>query len=119
MASENKPSIMRALPQGIIENVIVNTGRKLDVDNNICISNPKVIYEVAMSFLEGLAAECANQVNANEEAIEVNLDNFMTLRIENRQSDTGDKAGNLIPVLEAGPRLKLIVKNDGLTEDMD
>lgn len=115
----NQKSITLTIPSKLVEEAMANSSERLDRENNIQIKSVPGVYTILMIGMEEIIKSAAKLANDSKEVVEVNLDSLMTIKIENRESENGDKEGNIIPSVECGPTFKLLVKNDALTEDID
>lgn len=84
---------------------------------NLDIGLPNVAYTTTIVYLEELSRQLKEEVEATGRPIAVSLGSLMTISIDNRESDTGEKAGNLVPTVELGEMFKLGIKNDASTEE--
>lgn len=85
---------------------------------NLNIVQPEVASTVVLVWLEEFAKHLAAETEANgNKPVEVVLDSIMTLGTTIRDSEEGEKEGNLVPFVTLGEVFKLGAKNDTSTED--
>ena len=85
---------------------------------NLNIVQPEVASTVVLVWLEEFAKHLASETEANgNKPVEVVLDSIMTLGTTIRDSEEGEKEGNLVPFVTLGEVFKLGAKNDTSTED--
>ena len=75
--------------------------------NGIDMSDKTVIYSAAIKFLE----KAASYIGKNPEDV-LNINNLITLSVTNREDDKGEKAGNIVPVVEVGSDFISIVSGN-------
>ena len=81
----------------------------------IWIHDEKAPFTISVVFLEEVARVLATEAKVNGD-VSAEIAKFMTMSIVNRESENGEKEGNLVPKIEAGPTFKQMVKNDDQTE---
>lgn len=85
---------------------------------NLNIVQPEVASTVVLVWLEEFAKQLAAETESNgNKPVEVVLDSIMTLGTTIRDSEEGEKEGNLVPFVTLGEVFKLGAKNDTSTED--
>ena len=95
-----------------LQKISENTLQMLRVEHGLDIKNATAAYTVTTAFLTQIAEYLHNH---NNKKIEIgSLISFSTM---NRESDSGEKAGNIVVVVELGEQFKLGCKDDGSTED--
>ena len=104
---EYTPSCEKAL-----ENISNRAVVRIKEENGINLRNEVVAYTAAHVMLEEIAA----YLRAHPEE-EIAIGSLIKFRTAESTSDTGEKAGNIVPVVELGEKFKLGVKNDALTEE--
>lgn len=112
-----KVKYVEVSPEDALDINAINEAAKeaLKRDANIRIDPPHVISTIAYHFLR----QTINHVKATAEPgtqSEVNLFNLLTVGISIEDIDA-EKDGNIVPYLEPGQEMKLLVKSDGDTED--
>jgi hypothetical protein len=92
--------------------------KKLIDDNNIEIPNDAAIPTIAAVYMESLFTVLADNINAESEK-KVNFAGLMNVGYTHRDSEDGEKEGNYTPLLEAGIKIKRMIKSDANTESDD
>ena len=87
---------------------------RLNENNKLNLSDPKVVYTVVYTALEEIARWLAKNP---EKSLE--FGSLIKFYSEKSESEDGEKAGNIVPGAECGERFKLIMKNDDATEDAE
>ena len=101
----------------ILEPALKNASDRLSSDEfGIMLHDLEGIYTITTVFLEEMVRVLANAAEKNGGEARIILHTFGTFGVKYRQSDDGEKAGNLTAYSEAGPDFKQAIKNDGLTE---
>lgn len=90
------------------------TMTRLFHENNLDVADKSVVYTVATKFLE----ETAKYLGEHPDVI-IDISSLLIMSVENRPDDSGEKAGNIVPLITVGERFKLAVKNDDATEGID
>lgn len=103
----------------IIESISSDAMQRILVENKLDVADQSVVYTVAMAFLE-CAAEKLHELceaNPNAKGVKIQMDSVLELGCTVVESETGEKAGNLVPYIVPGETFKLGVKNDVSTEE--
>lgn len=100
-----------------IDRINQSTFEKLKAENNLNIGDKNVAYTVAVSFFEEVARYIKDESEATGKPVVVQLDGLCTIGTSTVESETGEKAGNLVPYISLGEFFKLGVKNDTSTEE--
>lgn len=80
-------------------------------ENNLDVRDRTVIYTCAVRFVEAVAKYLSTHPDS-----EIDMSSLLKFSVGNREDDKGEKAGNIVPVVECGERIKLLIKNDDVTE---
>ena len=80
-------------------------------ENNLDVRDPSVVYTCTVRFIEALAKYLAKNPD-----VEIDVSSLLKFSVGNREDELGEKAGNIVPVVECGERIKLLIKNDDATE---
>jgi len=92
--------------------------QKISNEYQLNIVQPEVASTVVLVWLEEFAKHLAAETEANgNKPVEVVLDSIMTIGTTIRESEEGEKEGNLVPFVTLGEVFKLGAKNDVSTED--
>lgn len=85
---------------------------------NINVRVADAIPTIAYAFLRASAAHVAsNKPVEPGETYEINLFQLLDLGVSYQEGEDGEKDGNYTPFTNAGQEFKLIIKDDGLTEE--
>jgi DNA polymerase III delta prime subunit len=99
-----------------IRQIAENAAKVLEAEHNITISVPEAIGTISYAFLR----EAINHLNANKEAgsdTVINMMQLFDMGISHRENEEAEKEGNFTPYLTPGQEFKLLVKDDGETEE--
>lgn len=102
--------------EALLEEACKNAAIRLDRKNGIVIGEPDAIYAISVTFLEEVMKALSRKFNNTGSDASVEIHRFMTITLTNRESDEGEKDGNIVPVLSAGDSCKQLAKNDAETE---
>jgi len=80
---------------------------------------PRIIKDIMAAGLEQLVLQTKKLANENGGEANVLFSNLIEVSITNRESDEGDKDGNLMVAFTPGPQAKLLAKSDDATEGED
>jgi hypothetical protein len=105
--SEYNSSCERAL-----EEISNRTLLRLKEENKINLRKEIVAYTTTEVFLDEVAGYLRRHPDE-----EISISSLIKFRTAESTSETGEKAGNIVPVVELGEKFKLGVKNDALTEE--
>ena len=86
--------------------------QRANAEHGVFLKFDSVVYTAASCFLE----ECAAYLREHPDE-EITISSLIKFRTVKSESETGEKAGNIVPVAELGERFKLGVKNDNATEE--
>lgn len=100
--------ILRPVRNSIIESALDKAQLKLEEVNRIVVRPSIGLYELSMSAFECIINQMSEVSHKKKEVVSVSLDNFIEFSIENRVSETGDKAGNISPNIKFGSNLNTI-----------
>ena len=87
---------------------------RLKEENSLDIRSEEVAYTVTSVVLE----EIATFLRANPDTV-IEISSLLRFSTQKGESDSGEKGGNIVPVVEVGEKFKLGVKNDDDTEEDD
>lgn len=120
MYGDYKPRMINAESKPILTPACDNAMKRLKSGEcGIDVVDPLAIYTIATVFLEEVARELGEAARNNNGEAKVKIHDFMTLGVTRRDSDDAEKDGNLSVVMTAGPNFKLMIKNDGVTEEAE
>lgn len=91
------------------------TCEALKRQSNISINPERLVSTIAHAFLRQTILHAKANAEPGTQT-EINLFNLVTLGISIEDVDA-EKDGNIVPYLEPGQEMKLLVKSDGDTED--
>jgi hypothetical protein len=106
------PEEFTAGSEKILKEASTEAMTRLFHENNLDIRDPSVAYTVWVKQTE----EIAKAMGRHPEEI-IDTSSLLRFSVQNRPDDKGEKAGNIVPLIEPGERFKLCVKNDDATED--
>ena len=86
--------------------------QQANAEHGVWLKFDSVVYTAASCFLE----QCAAYLREHPDE-EITIASLIKFRTTTAMSETGEKAGNIVPVAELGERFKLGVKNDNATEE--
>lgn len=85
---------------------------------NINVRVADAIPTIAYAFLRSAAAHiAANKPTESGEVYELNLFQLLDMGVSLEEGEDGEKDGNYTPFTNPGQEFKLIIKDDGLTEE--
>lgn len=99
-----------------ITKIAENAMRVLKDEHSITISHGAAIPTVAYAFLREAVAYLNNNKTLGGDT-EINLFQLMDIGISHRENEDGEKEGNFTPYINPGQEFKLLVKDDGETEE--
>lgn len=82
----------------------------------IDIIEPEVAYTIATVFFEEAFRELANEAHRNGGEARLKIYELMTIGVDLRESDNGEKSGNMNIIMIPGAICKQLIKDDGFTE---
>jgi hypothetical protein len=106
------PEEFTAGSEKILKEICENAMTRLYHENNLDIRDASVGWSVWVKMTEEFAKAMGNHP---EELIDAA--SLLRFSVQNRPDEKGEKAGNIVPLIEPGERFKLGVKNDEATED--
>jgi len=113
MATINETEIMERIGEDAWK-VLQTKGIELPKDHA-----PRIIKDIMAAGLEQLIVNTKRLANENGGEANVLFSNLLEVSITNRESDEGDKDGNLMVAFTPGPQAKLLAKSDDATEGED
>ena len=87
---------------------------RLKEDHFVDLRKGEVVYTAAEVLLEEIAQYLKGHPDAT-----IEIASLLKFSIVKNESDTGEKSGNIVPLVEIGEKFKLGVKNDDATEEDD
>jgi len=116
MSKENARLIEIRENEKEIMKVAEKAQKYLEEENNIVITHPAAIPTIGYAFLRCLI-EHLNENKSVGNNIEINVMQLFDMGISYRENDDAEKEGNFDPYLRPGQEFKLLVKDDGETEE--
>ena len=106
------PEEFTANSEKILKEVCENAMSRLFHENNLDVRDPSVPWSCWVKVTEELAKAMGKYPDEL-----IDCASLMRCSVQNRPDEKGEKAGNIVPLIEPGERFKLGVKNDEATED--
>jgi hypothetical protein len=83
-------------------------------ENCLDLHDKTVVYTTVVRFLE----RCAQYIGEHPDA-KIDISSLIKISAENRADKKGEKAGNIVPMIEVGEKFKLAIKDDASTEEAE
>ena len=83
-------------------------------ENSLDLHDKTVVYTTVVRFLE----RCAVYISEHPDA-KIDISSLIKISAENRADKKGEKAGNIVPMIEVGEKFKLAIKDDASTEEQE
>jgi hypothetical protein len=106
------PEEFTANSEKMLKEICDNAMSRLYHENNLDIRDSSVAWTVWVKVTE----EIAKTMGAHPEEL-IDAASLLRFSVQNRPDEKGEKAGNIVPLVEPGERFKLAVKDDEATED--
>jgi len=118
MASNKEDAVFLEIRenQKEINKICERAHKALISEHNINVTHAPAIATIAYRFLQQTIAYL-NEKKTPGEDISVNVMQLFDMGISYRENDEGEKTGNFTPYMIPGQEYKLMVKDDGETED--
>jgi len=116
MAKEDAVFLEIRENQKEIAKICDRANKALISEHNINVTHAPAIATISYRFLQQAIAYLNEKKTAGED-ISINLMQLFDMGISYRENDEGEKVGNFTPFLIPGQEFKLMVKDDGVTED--
>lgn len=90
--------------------------KALIAENNIEVTVPEAILTIAKKCFIA-AINMANEMKSEDEDVIINFMELFDIGISYRKNDEAEKEGNFTPFLVPGREMKLLAKDDAITEE--
>jgi hypothetical protein len=112
MSSKFVPAEYSSSCEKALEEISSRAKVRLFEEHKVDLKFDQVVYTTAEVFLQEIAAYLRRHPNE-----EIEISSLLKFRTVKNESESGEKAGNIVPSVELGERFKLGVKNDEATEE--
>ena len=99
-----------------LDTIAQNAKLHLEKEFNITIPEHKAIPTIAYAMLREAMAYLA-KAKAEGQDVEINFLQLFDLGVSHREAEDAEKDGNFTPYVRPGQEFKLIIKDDGETEE--
>lgn len=103
---------MEQIEDSFIENALGDMETRLKEFCSLTITPKHSIFQIAVTTLSCIGSALGAYVARTNELVNAKLGNFLTVGITNRESETGDKEGNLSPYAEFEPDSLSIIEGN-------
>jgi hypothetical protein len=114
MSSKFVPIPYNASSEKAMDEISNRTRIRLLEENKLDLKFDEVVNTVLVTSIKEIAAYLKRNPDT-----EIDISSLLKFGTHSSDSETGEKAGNIVPYVEIGEVFKLGVKNDDATEEED
>lgn len=99
-----------------LNQILADAVRAMKEEYDVDVAGDEQALAFVYQFLRATCASVASKKNTNENAM-ISLFNLIDVGVTFDENEEAEKEGNFVPFALVGQEFKLIVKDDGITEE--